>query len=183
MRLLLIAAAAATTAALAAEAPLPPEGTGEARGGDMSEDAGGTEAIGPLALVGCGTRSILWKKLYGLSLYDGQQDAEMIVMTVLHDGELPSGLPDDWPPKLRRTVDEGTIAEIDEAFGLIRPDSRVEIAFDPEADRSRMVVDGRTAVDVPARTTYDAIRAMWFGEDPIDAKLKRTILAGRCDQA
>ena len=136
-----------------------------------------------LALVGCGTRSILWKDLYALALFSGQRDGEMIVMTVLHEGELPGGLPDDWPPKLRRTVDEATIAKIDDAFGLIRPESRVEISYVPAADRSRMVIDGETAVDVPARVTYDAIRAMWFGEDPIDAKLKREILAGRCDQA
>ena len=174
MRLLLIAAAAATTAALAAEEPDPgsvgaPETTAQA-----------------FDLVGCGTRSILWKKLYGLSLHEGVDDAEMIVMTVLHDGDLPGGLPDDWPPKLRRTVDEATITEIDQAFGLIRPDSRVEIRYEADGSdegRSRMVVDGRTAVEVPARTTYDAIRAMWFGDDPIDAKLKRDILAGRCDEA
>ena len=170
LRLLLIAAVAATTAALAAEE-------------DARVETAPVAAASDLSLVGCGTRSILWKKLYGLALYDGAQDGEMIVMTVLHDGELPGGLPDDWPPKLRRTVDEATIAKIDDAFGMIRPESRVEILYAPAADRSRMVIDGATAVDVPARVTYDAIRAMWFGDDPIDAKLKRDILAGRCDGA
>ena len=175
MRLFLIAAAAATTAALAAEDVSAPKAA--------PEEAASSALAPPLTRVGCGTRSILWKKLYGLSLYSGRQDAEMIVMTVLHEGDLPGGLPDDWPPKLRRTVDEETIGEIDRAFGLIRPASRVEILFDPAADRSRMVIDGRLAVDVPDRVTYDAIRAMWFGDDPIDAKLKRDILAGRCDEA
>ena len=180
MRLLLIAAAAATTAALAAEEPHSSDGAAIQ---PTREAATASSLAPPLTRVGCGTRSILWKKLYGLSLYSGRQDAEMIVMTVLHEGDLPGGLPDDWPPKLRRTVDEETIGEIDRAFGLIRPASRVEILFDPAADRSRMVIDGRMAVDVPARVTYDAIRAMWFGDDPIDAKLKRDILAGRCDEA
>ena len=163
MRLFLIAAAAAATAAIAAE--------DEALSVPLSE----------ADLVGCGTRSILWKKLYGLSLYQEPSAGEVIVMDVLHEGDLPGGLPDDWPPKLRRTVDEATIAQIDAAFGLIRPSSRVEIVYDAPTNRSRMVVDGQPAVEVEDRVTYDAIRAMWFGDDPIDAKLKRDILAGRCE--
>jgi hypothetical protein len=135
------------------------------------------------ALVGCGTRTLLFNELYSLALFNGDADSELIVMRVLHDGALPKGLPRDWPPKLRPTVAERTIGEIDSAFGLIRPGSEVEIRYDDAADRSEMIVDDHRAVSVAGDRTYLAIRAMWFGRDPISHSLKSTILGGECKLA
>ena len=131
--------------------------------------------------VGCGRRSILFSDLYDLSLFERTDGAEAIVMRIVHDGDMPKGLPDDWPPKLARTVDARTIDKIDAAFAMIEAKSRVEIAYAPGPDSSTMIIDGRPAVEVPARTTFDAIRAMWFGDDPIDSGLKSDILAGKCE--
>ena len=163
MRLLLTAALAGLAGALgagAAEAPA-----------QLGADG--------LDLVGCSTRTLMFRDIYDLSLFEGEA-GEMIVMDVLHDGKMPGGLPDDWPPKLAKTVSGEVISQIDGAFRLIKPESRVEIAYLASDDLSTMTVDGETAVSVPERTTYDAVRAMWLGDDPIDNGVKSDILEGRC---
>jgi hypothetical protein len=175
MRLFIIASVAALSAALAAEAEdnalaaVPPgEGVRIAVG---DEDA----------RVGCAVRKLLWKEIYALSLYEDRgSGAGLIVMDVVHEGEMPGGLPDDWPPKLEQTVDGEIVQAIDGAFGLIEPGSRVEIAYAPGRDRSELVIDGLTALSVEDRAVYDAIHAMWFGEDPISKPMKRRILSGDC---
>jgi hypothetical protein len=144
------------------------------------EAATAREAAPAYELVGCARRSILWHDLYDLTLFRGPDDAEAIVMEVLHDGKMPKGLPDDWPPRLSRTLSEEEIAEIDAAFALIEPRSRVEIAYAAEADASTMAIDGEPVLTVPARRTYEAVRSMWLGDDPISEGLKRRLLSGEC---
>ncbi|MBB4659232.1 chalcone isomerase family protein [Parvularcula dongshanensis] len=169
MRLvILVASAAALTGTLAAA----PSSTAPA------EDPLVTEGFDR---VGCARRSILFMDLYDLSLFQREDGASVIVMDVVHDGDLPKGLPSDWRPKLATRIDRQTIDRIDAAFGMIEPHSRVEIAYAPEANSSTMIIDGRPAVEVRQRATYDAISDMWFGDDPIDEGVKDDILAGKCD--
>lgn len=151
--------------------------------GSASPEMGSTPSMpetGEGALVGCATRSLFFQDIYELALFDGPGATESIVMKVVHDGSLPGGLPKDWPPKLRQSISDDIIEEIDTAFALIRPGSDVEIVYNAPQDRSQLVIDGTTAVDVADATTYSAIRAMWFGDDPVSGKLKRRILDGQC---
>ncbi len=169
MRLFLTASLAAAAATFAAQA--------DERDADPANEPV-VHAAG-YDLVGCAKRSVLWHDLYNLALFE-RDGGELIVMEVLHEGEMPDGLPDDWPPKLARTLDEDTIAQIDRAFALIRPQSRVEIAYLPGPDRTEIAVDGIALMVLPERATFDAISDMWFGEEPISKGLKAEILGGEC---
>lgn len=175
MRLFVIASVAALSAALAAEAEDLPAAAIPA--GEGPRIAAGDEE----ARVGCAVRKLLWREIYALSLYEDRgTGAGLIVMDVVHEGEMPGGLPSDWPPKLQKTVESSVVEAIDGAFALIEPGSRVEIAYVPGRDRSELVIDGRMALSVEERAVYDAIHAMWFGEDPISKTMKRAILSGDC---
>lgn len=130
--------------------------------------------------VGCAKRELMWQDIYILSLYESENDAQMLRMDVVYGGDMPEGMPKDWWPELLKVAPETTVQQIDASFGTLKQHDIIEFAYLPETDESMIFVNTVPTVSVVGSGLYQIIKEMWFGEDPISSKIKKNILAGSC---
>lgn len=131
--------------------------------------------------VGCGLREIFFKDVYVLSLYRGDLSAQMLRMDVVFDGDMPSGIPDDWRPPLSRVISQAEISAFNDAFTKLNKGDVVQFAYIPTADESYVLLNGDVRLGTPGPGLYDTVQGMWLGEDPISSKIKRNIENRVCD--
>ena len=101
-------------------------------------------------------------------------------LDVVYDGELPNRMPNDWHRRLNKIVSKRVLEQIDAAFAAIKTGDALQFGYLPQTKESILLLNQTVRLEVQGNGLYEAVKAIWLGDDPVLPHLKTSILAGSC---
>ncbi len=145
---------------------------------------------GPLVLSGCGLREVLWYDVYAIGLYLAvspiepdrirrPDQAKLIRIEVLFDGDMPEDLPSEWRTHLDEILRRDVFKTFRELYRELKTGDRVTLAYTP-AHGTSVRLNGEPEIKSAGHGVMDALLELWLGPKPVSKNLRRLLLSGKC---
>lgn len=106
-------------------------------------------------------------------------EPKAVLMHIIDGRYLPDEIPARWRDALETALDERTVWEVRQAFGMPSSGDLVTITYLPREGVS-MSVNGRVIARASGHQVVDAIVQAWASGAPLAKKLKRLVLEHSC---
>lgn len=164
--------------------------------GDMTYDVTTEVAGQKLALNGAGLRKIVFFKVYAGGLYVttpsenpadifADEKARRVRLGLLRDVKgtdfveaLEEGLNDNLTPEKKASIEKevATLQSVMKTIGDVKTGDWIDFDYVPGTG-TVITRNGKTVADpIPGKALYDAVLAIWLGENAIDGTLKEGML-------
>lgn len=145
---------------------------------------------GPLVLSGCGLREVLWQDAYAIGLYLAgspvepdrirrPDQAKLIRIEVLFDGDIPEDLPSEWRTHLDEILRRDVLKTFRDLYRELKTGDRVTLAYTP-AHGTSVRLNDESEIKSAGHEVMDAFLELWLGPKPVSKNLRRLLLSGKC---
>ena len=139
---------------------------------------------------GCGTREMLWHKLYQASLYlnektsniekiMNQNTAKLLRLQVLYEKNLPDEIPNIWQEPLEEEISKELFKLLQNLYSDLNTRDVLLFIYDPDSG-TKVSKNGNTLVTATDSVLMDTLLENWLGDEPVSSNLKRLLLDKDC---